>query len=294
VWSDVRPVLRAVWPPEDLQLALDDPNGFIGSLSKRGPPVSRLWAITRARPKIEPLLVEDDVQWEDMKSVLDAFDTDKQINVAFDTPEKYLIDMRKKSAGVPAKYWLIAKLRALLVHLLPNGIPWLDLVPVLEEIETLRELRDFLESTDLLMWKLLNGGEWPATKKFRIVRRRPSVEPLLPEGIRWEEYYQMLIVIEPDPDDHRDSLDYACTHVSWYTDRLKMNSASQAALMWMICRLHPILQDGLWTQGNEWSEAVPMLKEMEMVYDLEPALKDPKNLLQKLACGLDRTSPSAT
>merc|ERR1711948_18689 len=108
---------------------------------------------------------------------------------------------------------------------------------------------------------------------------------LLPEGIQWADYYQVLALVDPEPDDHRDSLDYACSNIAGFTERLRLNSGSECALNWMIAQLHPLLKDGLERQGNEWSEVVPLLREMDMVFDLEPALKDPRNILAKLAPG---------
>mmetsp|Transcript_54237 Transcript_54237/g.87627 ORF Transcript_54237/g.87627 Transcript_54237/m.87627 type:complete len:87 (+) Transcript_54237:122-382(+) len=58
-----------------------------------------------------------------------------------------------------------------------------------------------------------------------------------------------------------------------------------AAKIWFIARLHPMIEAELSKQGNLWSEVLPWLTKMDPYFDLLPALRDPKDLLAKLAEG---------
>lgn len=283
-WEEVFPIIRSVSPLSEFQSALTQPQAFVESLSSRGAGISKRWNITRARPTLEPKLKDMGIAWLDMVRVMEAWPREEELETACQPAAKFIESVRGKRTGQVATLWTIARLRQRLEPLLPKGLPWSDLPPALLAIETLKELQSFLDTPELLIWKLQHGGEWPAAQEFAMLQLRTSMEPLLPPEVHWEDFFEVLRSIAPSPD-WRDSLEAACENLPKYLQRLSQNPQLLAAKKWALAQLRPKLEAGLFKQGNTWSEVLPILHEMDTWDDLHKGRDEPGRILAMVAAG---------
>jgi len=178
-----------------------------------------------------------------------------------------------------AKQWAIARLRHVLEPWLPEGIPWADLPHVLEEVETLKELRNGIESADLFAWKLFNSKDWPAAKSFACVKLRLLLQSKLPIGVRWDDFFPILKLL--DDDQIQELLD----NFERFIQKLRLDPTSEAFKRWTVAQLRPKLEEELARQGNEWAEVASALLELDVESDLMVAIENPTGLLMRLAAG---------
>lgn len=283
-WLEMLPVFRLIEPISEFESVFADPAEFIEGLPARAPEVAKAWAVTRVRPLLEPFLGEHGVLWEDMPKVL-KLTSNTDLATALAEPKQFMQELSEKRVGEATKWFLIARIRAGLEPMLPQGLPWQDVAPVLDEVETTKELKDFIGEFDLLMWKLINGGDWPAALAYARVALRPTVEPLVPGDPKpmWADFF--LILQELDDAELREAIQDVMA-LRRYLLRLRMDPHLRTAKLWAIAQLRPTVEPQLDAQGMTWEDALAVLEGMDTMRDLQPGVEDPAPILTKLAFGM--------
>lgn len=267
-WLEALPILRRVSPLSDFERAFTEPAEFVRTLSERPAEVAKPWAIACAKPRLLPYLETYGVAWEDMELVLQHVQL-PDIRAAIAEPKQFLEELSGKRVGEAIKQFVIAQLRPGLEPLLPEGVPWQDARWTLGAIETLKELADFLETgTDLLMWKLVNGSEWPPAARYAIVLLRPQVSPKLPGDPPpyWDDFFKL--ILEFDDAGRQEMLQ----NLDKFILKCRMDPYTRPAKLWALAQLRPRIVDALEVQGNEWEDVLPMLEEMDTMRELQAAL----------------------
>lgn len=143
--------------------------------------------IARLRPKLEPLLVMQGLEWSDVKPALELIDTAEELQAALEDVEGFLRQLAS-AAGAAAKRMLVARLRPLFTPVLEKlGLTWDDVVPVLELIDTIEELQAALEDVEEFLRKLA-GTAGPAAKRMAIAKLRPMITRVAAKmGLTWED-----------------------------------------------------------------------------------------------------------
>jgi len=264
-----------------LQEAYDDPDEFYKKLQKFdvwGDAVAIKWAEISSRPGLEPLLLKSGLVWEDMLRTMQTITSASKIKRAVDEPEKFITDFLDKSYDLTGRVWAIARLRPFVAPCLPEGIPYEDLYRVLGEFQTVRELRTYQDSPAYLVGKLRDNQKWAPSLAYCSVKVRPATEPKLAEGVLWEDFVRVLWVLDP------------LKEIALYTtDWLKLTKKCEAdsewlpSRYWAIAHLRPKIEVRIQENGGTWEEAFPLLETMDVGMDLWPALKDPADILKKLA-----------
>jgi hypothetical protein len=97
------------------------------------------WAL---RPVFEPRLKKHGLEWTDVVPVLEEVDSIDELKEAVADPSGFL-ERLLNAGGSAAKKLAIMHLKPKLVpHLAKQGLEWADVVPVLEEVDSIDELKE--------------------------------------------------------------------------------------------------------------------------------------------------------
>ncbi|CAK0827980.1 unnamed protein product [Prorocentrum cordatum] len=286
-WAEVLPILRALHPAE-LQQALEEPEQLVDGLGGRPEPLCSQWGILLARAGLEPLLQGAQVDWQDVVRVLGACSPDDLASAARE-PREFLDRLDAKTGGEVARLWAVAKLRRCVEPLLPEGNSWEDIVPAVLAIDTLKQLRSFMETgAELLLWRLQHESTWPPSRLFALPRLRPTLEPHLPQGVRWADFLRVLE--ELPADDEWDGLPALLRDPGKFLLNLIEDGVRPGALPWAAVRLRPRLDRELHRRGVLWEEALPALLALSIA-ELREAWGSPAPLLLRLQDGPEGILP---
>lgn len=113
-------------------------------------------AIERLRSKLEPVLVDKDLAWQDVAPALEFYGI-AELTEGFDHPEVLMTSLTS-AAGPVGKAMAVAKLRPQMEpRLWKAGLKWEDVVPALERRD-IEELKDADDDMDGLVSSLLLPG----------------------------------------------------------------------------------------------------------------------------------------
>jgi hypothetical protein len=262
-----------------VQAAYEDPDEFIKKLKKFdiwGEDVARKWAQISARRGLEPLLPEG-VVWGDMMRVLQTITSSSKVRKAYEEPMAFIADL-DKTYDLTGRIWAIAKLRPYIAPCLPEGLPYEDMYRVLQEIQTVRELRTYQDAPAYLVGKLRDNPKWGPSLKYVAAKVRPATEPKLPEGVIWEDFVQALFLLDPKGELEMYTKD-------WLKFKKKCDNESgwPPSRYWAIAHLRPRIEHLIVENGGSWEEAFPVLELLDVGMELWPAFKDPTAILKRLA-----------
>merc|ERR1719271_1492087 len=135
----------------------------------------------KLRPVLEPHLLKQGLTFADVVHALEPFvDTIEELQGAHANPSEFLESLAT-STGPAAKKLAMVKLRPVLEpHLLKQGLTFPDVVPALEQVDTLEELQGALANPSEFLESLATSMG-PAAKKLAMVKLRPVLEPHLPK-----------------------------------------------------------------------------------------------------------------
>eukprot|EP00927_Polykrikos_kofoidii_P053762 TRINITY_DN48324_c0_g1_i1.p1 TRINITY_DN48324_c0_g1~~TRINITY_DN48324_c0_g1_i1.p1 ORF type:complete len:988 (+),score=147.72 TRINITY_DN48324_c0_g1_i1:232-3195(+) len=280
-WVDVLPLLKEVVAQGSLasiQAAYERPKEFITALKEKATgSVGRMWAVMQCRPALEPLLTEHDAIWEDFERVLQAYESVEDLHRAVDEPETFLENLEKKTKGLAPMRWLCAKMRNPVTQFLPNGIPFSDVRPILECVDSFRELKALGEAPKHLVYKLSNDRKWTPGIRYIAVALRPELEPTLPAGVIWSDFFKVMLPLDP-----LNELEETVRDQPKFRKKLRFEADWPPTKYWNIALLRPIVEQRIKEQGGTWDEVLPLLENMDTGYDLQPALDNPGSLLDRL------------
>jgi predicted protein tyrosine phosphatase len=98
------------------------------------------------KPPLEPHLAKHGLEWSDVVPVLEEVDSIDELKEAAADIGSFLEKLANAS-GPAAKKLVIMHLKPQLEpHLAKQGLEWADVVPVLEEVDSIDELKEAIES----------------------------------------------------------------------------------------------------------------------------------------------------
>jgi hypothetical protein len=144
------------------------------------------------RPVLEPTLTKHGLTWEDVLPVLETIDCIDELKAAIKEPVAFLEQIAKGSPRI-AKKLAIMHLKPLLGSCLTkHGLEWSDVVPVLEEVDSVEELKEAVADAEGFLERLANACG-PAAKKLAIMHLKPPLEPCLAKhGLEWSDVVPVL------------------------------------------------------------------------------------------------------
>jgi len=277
-WDDLVPVLELMDTVEELRAALAHPAQFLVNLGEAGSPAARQLAVAKLKPALLPLLDQEGLMWDDVLPVLDQLDSLEELRAAIQDPKLFLEKM-ETSLGPAGKKLVIAKLRPQLApHLKQYGITWLDLVPVLDQIDSVDEIRSAVKDPGKFLLDLQTGSGAVA-HRMAIARLLAKIEYLCErEGITRKDVLPVL-----EQYDSVDELRAALRDPKEFFDEL-VRSVRPIAKQLLIARLRPRLAPLLRSQGLgiTFRDLKPALEQVDSVQELQEAVSDPAEFLERL------------
>ena len=132
-WEDVQPALELVDSLAELKEASSNPKAFFEKLLKGGGPAARRMLIAQLRPRLEPLLSQQGLQWSDVQPMLASVDTQAELQQALANPESFLMQLLAGAGGQVARKLLLPKLKPHLEpYLQERSLTWADVQPAFD------------------------------------------------------------------------------------------------------------------------------------------------------------------
>jgi predicted protein tyrosine phosphatase len=164
-WADVVPVLEEVDSIEELKQAAADPAAFLEQLVNASGPAAKKLAIMHLKPRLDPYLKARELEWADVVPVLETIDSIEELRTAAADPEA-LLERVSQASGPAAKKLAIMHLKPRLdPYLKARELEWADVVPVLETIDSIEELRTAAADPEALLERVY--------KKLAIMHVKP-------------------------------------------------------------------------------------------------------------------------
>lgn len=173
----------------EIQEAVADPETFLQELAKSAGPAAKRFAIAKLRPKLEPRIHEQGLEWTDVVSALEMVDEPNELRALLTEPDAWT--HLAELGGTVATKILLAKLRPKLEPLVTKqGLVWADVLLTLDEL-THAELEEALKAPkDFFVWLSTDTGE--AAKRLLIALLRPVLALRLRSGQTWESVVEVL------------------------------------------------------------------------------------------------------
>ena len=118
----------------------------------------------KLKTKLVPYLRKQGLEWSDVLPVLEAIDTVEELQAAVADPGGNLAKLAKTSIPL-AKKLAIMKLKPKMeARLLKQGLEWSDVLPVLEQVDTVEELQAAVTDPQAFLKHLASAGGGGRTK----------------------------------------------------------------------------------------------------------------------------------
>merc|ERR1719506_3282421 len=179
-----------------LRKAIENPDEFLRRLEQKAGPAAKKLLIAKLRPKLEPVVEKQGLEWGDVVPALELVDSVQKLKAAISDPDGFLRRL-EHSAGPAAKKLLTAKLRPKLEpHVEKQGLEWDDVVPALELVDSVEELEAALADPEAFLQSLAHSMG-PAAKKLLVAKLRPKLEPHLDkQGLQWDDVVPALELVD--------------------------------------------------------------------------------------------------
>jgi predicted protein tyrosine phosphatase len=191
-WPDVVPVLEAIESVDELKAAVREPGAFFERIAEGSHLIAKKLAIVHLKPPLKPYLAKHGLEWADVVPVMEEMDSIDELKEAVADIGSFLENLANAS-GLAAKKLAIMHLKPPLEpHLAKHGLEWADVVPVLEEVESIDELKEAVVDVGSFLERLVNARGL-AAKKLAIVHLKPPLEPhLAKHGLEWSDVVPVL------------------------------------------------------------------------------------------------------
>jgi hypothetical protein len=137
--------------PEDLRRGICNPREALEKLLEEVPTLAKRFSIANAVSKFQKLAPEG-VGWKDIEDFLGAFE-DHELVEGLKDPRRFIAEV-ERTAGPPARAWVLVKVKAAVAAVLPPDVAWEDLDGIENTVGemSLEELRqDLMQPNRLLM-----------------------------------------------------------------------------------------------------------------------------------------------
>ena len=188
------------------------------------------------------------------------------------------IDPLSSAAGPTARTMAFALLRRSLEPTLEQrGLEWDDVLPILEQMDSVEELQAACDDPEAFLLTLAQASS-PAARKLAIASLRPALEPkLAPHGFKWSDVMPVLEAF-----DTLEELQAAVAEPDSFIQALLTSASGPAAKKMAIARLRRSLEPTLEQRGLEWEDVLPLVEEITDLRELMDASNDPQPFVEKL------------
>jgi hypothetical protein len=168
-WADVVPMLEELGSIDEVEGAIADPEQFLRKLAKASAPAAKKLAIMRLKPKLEPYLKKQALEWADVVPMLEELCSIQEVEDAIADPEQFLRKLVEASAPAAKKLAIMYLKPKLEPYREKQGLEWADAVPMLEELGSIEEeVEGAIADPEQFLRKLVEASA-PAAKKLATI-----------------------------------------------------------------------------------------------------------------------------
>jgi hypothetical protein len=163
--------------PEDLRRGICNPREALEKLLEEVPTLAKRFSIANAVSKFQKLAPEG-VGWKDIEDFLGAFE-DHEMVEGMKAPRRFIAEV-ERTAGPPARAWVLVKVKAAVAAVLPPDVAWEDLDGIENTVGemSLEELRQDLMQPNRLLMSLASKFH-PLAVKLAFIRLWGGMRELL-------------------------------------------------------------------------------------------------------------------
>ena len=163
--------------PEDLRRGVCNPKQALEKLLEEVPTLAKRFSIANAVPKLQKLAPEG-VGWKDIEDFLEAFE-DHELVGGLKDPRQFIADV-ERTAGPPARAWVLVKVKAAVAPVLPPDVAWEDLRGIEDTFSdmSLEELGQYLTQPNQLLMSLASKF-YPLAVKLAFIQLWGGMRELL-------------------------------------------------------------------------------------------------------------------
>jgi hypothetical protein len=192
IWDDAIPLLEAMGSAEELKAAMEEPIAFLERLAESSEHIAKKLAIMHLKPLLEPHLAKHGLEWSDVVPVLEEVDSIDELKDAVADVGSFLEKLANASGPAAKKLAIMHLKPPLEPHLAKHGLEWSDVVPVLEAIDSIDELKQAVDDP-LGFLERVASASGPAAKKLAIMHLKPLLSPTLAKrGLEWADVLPVL------------------------------------------------------------------------------------------------------
>ena len=193
-----------------------------------------------------------------MQPALELVDSLAELEEALKNPDAFFKKVLQR-AGPAARRMLIAQLRPPVEPVLHDqGLQWSDVQPLLESVDSQKELQQALKDPASFLKKLLAGAGGQVARKMLLIKVKPVVEPYLQQqGVIWVDVQPALELIAS-----LRQLEEALSNPQVFFKKLLQEGGPVAKRM-LIPQLRPCVEPRVLRQGLQWSDVRPMLESID-------------------------------
>eukprot|EP01047_Picozoa_sp_COSAG01_P025821 COSAG01_NODE_1644_length_9640_cov_6.926213_2_plen_2326_part_00 len=268
-WNAVEPALQLVTSTTELKKALRNPQKFLHKLSNAAMPAARKLAVLKLKPKLEHLLEQQGLSWEDVAPAIDLVDTAAELRAAYAAPQAFLAKL-ENSAMPAARKLAVLKLKPKLEHLIEGeGLSWEVIAPDLHLVDSIKQLQDAYIQPKRFLEALLNTDCNPAAKAVAIQLLKPKIMDAVERaGLSWDDIQPILELVDTVSELRNASHDPQTFLTSLET------GATPAAKKLAALHLKPQLAHALEVHGYTWEQIEPAIILADSAQELRDAVSN--------------------
>jgi predicted protein tyrosine phosphatase len=282
-WADVVPVINNVDSIKELQLAAGDPDDFMQLFAKCSVKIAIKFEMMKLQPELEPVLQNQGYHWADALQVMDLVENVEQLQGSAAHLESFMGSLARDSEKIALKC-AIAKLRPKVQQVLNKcGLQWTDLLPIIEQVDSLEELQEGAVDPDGFLELLAKRSKAIAVRMF-ITRLWPKLGPILSsQGLQLQSA-EVVSVIELA--DSLEELEVAAAKPEDFVESLTAGS-QRIAVKWAIVKLRPKIERSFVRYDLQWADLVPIIEQLASIVggieELQEATGDFECFMDSLA-----------
>eukprot|EP00935_MAST-01C_sp_MAST-1C-sp1_P000003 g3.t1 len=203
------------------------------------------------QPTVEPFLQKHGLEWDDVVPLLEKVDSVDELKNFAANPRRMLEDLAAASVPLAKKLAIMRLEPVMKPFLLQAQLSWSDVMPVLECVDSIEELKEAMEDVSGFLESKEACDHAPQADVMPVLECVDSIE----------------------------ELKEAMEDVSGFLERLATSGGSAAKKL-AIMHLKPVLEPHLMQQGLEWADVMPVLECVDSIGELKEAVNDPAGFLE--------------
>tara|TARA_B100000900_G_scaffold330989_1_gene291591 strand:- start:29 stop:2101 length:2073 start_codon:yes stop_codon:yes gene_type:complete len=277
-WDDVKSPIELLARQIHLQDAVDNPYDFLNKLLDETGPVGKKITISKVKPLIEKELIDNNLEWDDIKPTLEVISDISLLKDALDDPNTFINELFNKGGPLGQKY-ILSKLEKSLKPILEKyNLSWEDVQPFIEIITDINKIQKGLDNPNEFVLDLLDKMDFQGTE-ILVENLHKKIGPVLEKeyNLSWNEVKPSVEMIANTQNIYK-ILDDPNAFIMDLID-----TAKPIGKKVIISKLRPKIEDMLKEYNLEWEgELQPAIELLTDIPNLQKSLDNPDVFITEL------------